>query len=341
MNIAILIVNWNGFDDTKICLTSIAKHCKEADVLLLENGSGEEERLRSILGDRTELFVSEKNLGFGGGCNLLIKESMNRGYDFVFLLNNDAEVTDGFLDEPLDLMNDPSVGFVNSKLILKDSGKIDTAGHWHLNSGDVIPAGRGRPASEFSENRIILSGCAAALLLRVSMLDEIGVFREEFFLGYEDVDLTYRASVMGWKGIYCAGSVVLHSLNASIKKIRDREFYVRSQRNSLLAYLYNTPKGVMLMNFLWIVLKFLVFAIYCLFTKQRPFILINVEAVGVAFSKYRISDSIVACSLASSFRTWWRQRNFLIGCFINRKSLTNHSRLCADDLCSNRPKDSQ
>jgi len=262
MRIAVLIVNWNGFDDTRVCLASLAKHCKDADILLLENGSGQEGLLREICDARTELIVSDRNLGFGGGCNVLIREAVQRGYDFVFLLNNDAEVTEGFLDEPLRLMADPKVGFVASKLILKESGKIDTAGHWHLNSGDVVPAGRGRPASEFSENRDILSGCAAALLMRVKMIEEIGLFREEFFLGYEDVDLTYRASVMGWRGVYCAGSVVMHDLNASIDKVRDREYYVKSQRNSMLAYLYNTPAMTIALNLPWIAVKFLAIIIF-------------------------------------------------------------------------------
>lgn len=103
---------------------------------------------------------------------------------------------------------------------------------------------------------MILSGCAAALLLRSEMLCDIGLFEEDFFLGYEDVDLTYRASVMGWKGIYCSGSTVIHRLNAAIEKIRDAAYYTRSQRNALLAYLYNTPLAVIIVNLPWIAFKY-------------------------------------------------------------------------------------
>ena len=315
MGIAILIVNWNGLDDTKACLASLAEHCKDADILLLENGSGQEGMLRAILDDRTELFVSKENLGFGGGNNILIKAAIKRGYDFVFLLNNDTEVTEGFLDEPMRLMEDPKVGFVNSKLILKDSGKIDTAGHWHLNSGDVVPAGRGRPASEFSENRVILSGCAAALLLRVKMLEDIGLFREEFFLGYEDVDLTYRASVMGWKGVYCAGSVVRHNLNASINKIRDRNYYVTSQRNSMLAYLINTPVIVILLNLPWIILKSISIFLFSICNFKWRHATVHLSA---AWKMIKSAKSVLSSRKATArWRSgewnyvWKNQRNFI------------------------------
>jgi GT2 family glycosyltransferase len=326
MRIAILIVNWNGFDDTKACLASLTKHCKDADVLLLENGSGQEGMLREILDERTELIVSEENLGFGGGNNILIKNAMERGYDFVYLLNNDTEVTEGFLDEPVRLMEDPKVGFVNSKLILIGSGKIDTAGHWHLNSGDVVPAGRGRPASEFSKNRVILSGCAAGLLLRVKMLEDIGLFREEFFLGYEDVDLTYRASVMGWKGIYCAESIVDHSLNAAIGKIRSREYYVRSQRNSNLAYLYNTPAAVMALNMPWIIMKYLMVIAFSLASGYLAHAKVHFIALGNVFREFRgvfrVRKQILCRRKLTTMAIWSEQRMFIPAYLKLDKSLT-------------------
>lgn len=319
MKVAILIVNWNGFEDTRACLSSLAKHCKDADVLLLENGSGQEGILRGILDERTELFVSEKNLGFGGGCNVLIEKAIERGYDFVFLLNNDAEVTEGFLDEPLRLMGNPNVGFVASKLILKESGKIDSAGHWHLNSGDVIPAGRGRSASEFSRNRDILSGCAAALLLRTAMLKEIGTFDEDFFLGYEDVDLTYRATVMGWKGIYCASSVVVHRLGASIDRIRDADYYVQSQANSIRSYLYNSPATIIIVNTPWVFVKYLSVTLFGLFTWRLWMIAVWWRALFAVMRDRKgigRKRSIRAKKLAVSFYSIWRLQRNLIPSYI-------------------------
>lgn len=257
MKTAVCILNWNGFDDTQRCLASLAEHCKEARIYLLENGSGQGDRLRGIIDGRTALIVSEENLGFPAGCNLLLRRALQDGAEAILLLNNDAEVTAGFLDEPLRLLSDPGVGFVQSKLVMAGTERLDNAGHRHLNSGDVIPEGRGRPASAYACNRAIFSACAAALLLKAGMLREVGLFEEEFFLGYEDVDLTSRAAMMGWRGVFCASSRVSHRVNASIEKVRDEAYYTRSQRNALLAYLYNTPAIVIALNAPWIALKYL------------------------------------------------------------------------------------
>lgn len=256
MKTAVCIVNWFGFEDTARCLASLSLFCKDVDILLLENGSGQEAKLRAIADRRTRLFISDRNLGFAGGNNRLLREALALGYDAIYLLNNDTEVREGVLEEPLRLLAMPGCGFVQSKLVLAGTDRLDNAGHLHLNSGDVIPEGRGCLVSEYVENREITSGCAAALLVGAEMLREVGLFDEGFFLSYEDVELTSRAWMRGWRGVFCASSVVDHRLGASIAKARDQEYYVRSQRNNLLAYAYHTPWVVVMLNVPWILLKF-------------------------------------------------------------------------------------
>jgi GT2 family glycosyltransferase len=261
MRTAICIINWNGFEDTKRCIESVRRYGPSFHVFLLENGSGQEKKLGSLLDEHITLTVSSENLGFAGGCNLLIERAMKEGYEAIYLLNNDTLVTDGFLDEPLALFDDPSVGFVTSKLIFADSGLVENAGHRHLNSSDVIPEGRNADPDKFCTNRRMLSGCGAALLLRSSMLKDVGLFEEDFFLSYEDVELTYRASTMGWRGWFCASSAVHHRHNASINAIRSSNYYIRSQENALLAYFYNTPLAVMALNFPWFCIRIILIVV--------------------------------------------------------------------------------
>jgi len=254
--VAVCVVNWFGADDTRECLASLSLYCKDADVYLLENGSGQEDLLAEMADSRTKLVVSKENLGFAAGCNLLIREALDDGAEAILLMNNDAQATEGFLNEPLRILEEPGVGFVALKLVLPGGRELDNAGHRHLDSGDVVPEGRGLPPEAYPQNREILSACAAGLLLKAKMLREIGLFGERFFLGYEDVDLTYRASVMGWRGIFCASSVVVHKLGASIDKRRNEAYYRQSQLGNLLAYLQNTPAAVIFMNLPWIILKY-------------------------------------------------------------------------------------
>ena len=256
MKLAVCVVNWFGAEDTGRCLSSLAKYCKDAEVYLLENGSGQGDLMMERADSRTRVMLSDENLGFAAGCNLLMKEALSNGADVILLMNNDAEATEGFADDPMRLLSGEGVGFVESLILTADGLKVDTAGHRHLSSGDVIPEGRGLPACAVSANSEILSGCAASLFLKSEMLRDIGLFEDDFFLGYEDVDLTYRASMMGWRGVMCASSVVKHRLNASIEKVRDVAYYTRSQRNALLSYLYNTPAAVVAANLPWVLLKY-------------------------------------------------------------------------------------
>ena len=284
-------------------------------MLLLENGSGEEERLRGILDARTTLLVSTENLGYAGGSNLLLREALARGADAIYLLNNDAEATEGVLDEPLRLLAEPGVGFVESLILTADGARIDTAGHRHLTSGDVLPGGRDLPANAVTSNREILSGCAAGLLLRATMLRETGLFDEEFFLGYEDVDLTYRASMMGWRGILCSSSVVCHRLYASIDRIRDAAYYTRSQRNGLLAYLHNTPASVVAANLPWIAFKFAAVTGALLLSGQRWVLGVYWGSLWQVVRRWRevrrVRRERLARRQLSAFALWRRQENCL------------------------------
>ena len=312
-DVAVCVVNWFGSDDTKNCLASLARYCKDAEIYLLENGSGQEGLLMEMADERTKLFVSEENLGFARGCNVLIEAALADGAKAILLINNDAEATRGFLDEPLKLFSDPGVGFVASKLVLSDGGMLDNAGHRHLNSGDVVPEGRGLLPEAYSENRDILSGCAAGLLLKAEMLREIGLFGEGFFLGYEDVDLTYRASVMGWRGIFCASSVVLHKLGASIGRRRDASYYRQSQLGNLMAYFHNTPAAVILANLPWILLKYAVATIFGLLSGEFWTIRVHWGSLIDALRRRRNILSVRRMNMEKrrlgSWRLWRRQRN--------------------------------
>jgi len=88
------------------------------------------------------------------------------------------------------------------------------------------------------------------------MLEKIGLFDEEFFLIYEDVDLTFRAVVMGWKCVYEPDSKIFHKVSATIVKHRNYEMTLRAQVNQFKAYIYNVPMGVLVLNLPFIVLRF-------------------------------------------------------------------------------------
>ena len=103
-------------------------------------------------------------------------------------------------------------------------------------------------STHFQKEEDTLGACSAGALYRVQTLKEIGGYDEEFFLNYEDVDLSLRSILYGWKCVLIPSSVIYHKVNASISKVRNFAFMLKSQENQLKAYLYTTPFLVILLN---------------------------------------------------------------------------------------------
>jgi GT2 family glycosyltransferase len=216
--VSAIVVNWNGADCLEACLASLlAQTWLALEVIVVDNGStdGSRELLRSRYRSRITLIESPVNLGFAGGNNLGIRAA--RGA-YVALLNNDAVAHPGWIAALVRAAEaDPRVGMCASKvLVLGADGLIDSAGL--LMSADGIGRGRGRlerdgEAYARAEEALIPSGCAA--LYRRTMLDEIGLFDEDFFAYCEDSDLGLRGRLAGWTCRYVPEAVVHHAYSRS------------------------------------------------------------------------------------------------------------------------------
>jgi GT2 family glycosyltransferase len=105
-------------------------------------------------------------------------------------------------------------------------------------------------------------------LFRCAALRAIGLFRGEFFLNFEDVDLSLRLVACGWRCRYVPSAGVAHGLNQSIAKVRDDAFAVRSIRNMDFAYLVNMPWPVLLLGAPWLAAAWLAAPLACLLVGQ-------------------------------------------------------------------------
>ena len=261
-NIAVLILNFNGDKDTIECLKSLEKCSYSSfEVFLIDNGSIPHTFKQSSLNYSFPIHFhrSEKNLGFAGGNNFLLKQiSDSDRFSFIYFLNNDTVVDPLFLTEAIKTINtDSSIGVISSlSLQYYNHSLVENAGHLFLRSGDFIPRGRDKPKESFQKTEEIMGACSANALYRLKTLEECGFYDEKFFLNYEDVDLSIRCIVQGWKCIYSPKSIIYHKVNVSISKIRDYNFNVRSQFNSLKAYYHNTPLIVLLFNLPFVLIKF-------------------------------------------------------------------------------------
>lgn len=212
--VAVAIPTYNGWEWTSKCIESIRRTRDQnyCDIWVIDDASsdGTSERLADRYPDVRTIKNSE-NLGFLKSCNNAFLQL--RQYEWVFLLNNDTEVQEGFLLEALQLAaKNPRAALIGSKLIYPD-GSLQEAGAFFWQSGNAWNFGRNADPSsmEFNIDRQVDYCSGAAILLRMESLYKVGLFSEEFLPAYyEDSDLAFKLRDAGFETWYAHRSVVTH-----------------------------------------------------------------------------------------------------------------------------------
>ncbi|MDX1477017.1 MAG: glycosyltransferase, partial [Saprospiraceae bacterium] len=235
--VPIIMLNWNGFADTRECWASLrAQSWSRFKLYLLDNGSDhpEPDLLRKEMADdhRVQLIFSQTNLGFTGGVNMVLREHVlpETESPYVVLLNNDTVAQPHWLAELVAAAADADM--VASKMInYYDRQRMDNAGHTLLTTLEVLPIGHDRPAALFNHPFENVGPCGGAALYRTDMLRDIGVFDPYFQNGYEDVELGLRGVLCGYRSVFAPGAVVYHKISRSVNRVRDLQYTVGIQRN--------------------------------------------------------------------------------------------------------------
>ena len=240
MTISLIIVNWNGRDLLEDCLPSLENQTITAEeIIVVDNGSNDDsvEFLKRSF-PSVKVVTLDKNYGFAKANNIGIRLASGSR---IALLNNDTVVDSQWLEElnhALD--NHPEVGFCASKMLMsRDPNIIDSAGDM-LGIAKAYKRGHGRPnGTEFNEPGYVFGACAGAAIYRSEMLNDIGLFDETFVTNLEDVDLSFRAQLVGYKCMYVPSAVVYHKVGETKRRIgwTDR----LTQRNNKLMWLKNAP----------------------------------------------------------------------------------------------------
>lgn len=211
-DVSIVIPVHNKLELTYHCLASlILAHNKASyEVIVVDDCSTDRTTELSDIVENVNVIVNEHNLGFLRNCNKAAKEA--RG-DYLVMLNNDTEVTSGWLDEMLDTFKRfDNVGMAGSKLIYPD-GKLQEAGGIVWGNGQPWNLGnRGNPQAPewcYARQADYLSG--ASLMVPRVIWEEVGGFSDEFAPAYyEDTDLAFKIREYGYKTVYAPYSVVVH-----------------------------------------------------------------------------------------------------------------------------------
>lgn len=215
--VSVIVPNWNGARFLVPCLESLRRQTfRDFTTYVVDNGSVDNSRelLARDFPEVRALGFSE-NRGFSAAINAGIKAS--RG-DYVAALNNDTEADPDWLGELVRVLDArPEIGFCASKVLdFKNHDLIDSFGDGYARNGLAFKIGVSqRDDGRFDAPLEVFSACAAASIYRRTMLDDIGMFDEDFFCYMEDVDLGLRARFAGYRCLAVPTARVFHIGSAS------------------------------------------------------------------------------------------------------------------------------
>ena len=214
---SVIIPNWNGARFLPTCLDSLRRQTfREFEILVVDNASSDDSvpLLRQHYPE-VRLIRLSKNVFFSGAVNVGIRQACG---EVIVLLNNDTEAEPQWLEELIEaLWRNPEAGMAASKILLYDRRDvINSAGDYYRIDG--VPGNRGvweKDEGQYDNSPKVFGACGGAAAYRRRLFDQIDLFDEDL-VGYcEDVDLSFRAQLAGFKCVFAPKARVYHRLSAS------------------------------------------------------------------------------------------------------------------------------
>jgi GT2 family glycosyltransferase len=265
------------------------------EILVCDMASDEDPTAAILAGNypNTRILLSKQNLGFAGGNNWGIRQS--RG-EFIFIVNNDTEVTPGLIHLLLKAFYaNANIGVASPKIKYHQfPDTIQYAGFRRLNTltGRTSTIGeREKDQGQYDESGPTGSAHGCAMMVKRTVLEKTGMFPEIFFLYYEEWDLSARIQQAGFTAWYAAEAVIYHKESITVGKNNPLKTYYLT-RNRILYMRRNTGSR----NKLIFLLFFTAFTIpksVIRFVIKRQFTHLKFFIKGVAWNLYHSSRSHV------------------------------------------------
>ncbi len=280
-----MIPTYNGRALLETCLASIACHRPREGVEVIVADDASTDGTVTWLSAAypwVRIVARPVNGGFVAAANAGIAAA--RG-EFVQLLNNDAEVTAGWVEAGLDPFVDPTVGSVAPLVLVRaDPSRVDSAGDTYALVGWPSKRGHGQAAARWVDRPSdrVFGASGSSAIYRASALSRVGAFEPSFGSYYEDVDLAFRLRWAGYSCVFVPRCRILHEVSASYDHARP-ELQRRMSRNAEVLFWTNLPA-------LWLVAATLPHLMFIAAQaawrlargRQRPFLLGKLDALREA-----------------------------------------------------------
>jgi GT2 family glycosyltransferase len=231
--VTVIVVAYDSGDALTRCLDSLAGH----DVVVVNHGARGPEIEAA---EQRARVVDAPNDGFGAGCNRGARET---DADVLVFLNPDTVAQAGAVDALARRLDDPAIGVVQARLrLLQRPGELNSSGNVLHVSGLAWPGGYGEPADALADVRDIAYASGAACAIRADVFRELGGFAEELFLYQEDLDLCWRARLLGYRVVVEPAADVLHDYVLE-RPDRRKEYYLERNR---LVFVFSAFSGRLL-----------------------------------------------------------------------------------------------
>ncbi len=245
--ISIITLNYNQAAVTCAFLESLRLlNYRNFEVLVCDMASKEDPSPLILAGNypKTKLLISPRNLGFAGGNNWGMRQAKG---DFIFIVNNDTEVTPGLLNGLLEAFyTNPRIGVTSPKIkYFFEPGLIQYAGFREMNhyTGRTSTVGeREEDQGQHDQPGETFGAHGCAMMVKREVIEKVGMFPEKFFLYYEEWDWSARIRNAGYIIWYTAGATIYHKESMSVGKLnplktfyhtRNRILYMRRNTNLL------------------------------------------------------------------------------------------------------------
>ena len=247
--LAIIVLNWNGADDTLNCVESLQQQTLRPEIIIVDNNSSDdsverfEDHVKSQKKDAPILIKNSQNLGFAGGINTGLVYAKEHNFEYIGVLNPDAIADKKWCRALVDeLSTHLDCGIATGIMQRRDGKTLDTTGDFYTTWGLPGPRNRDEPIKNApSKPGEVFGATGGGAIYRAAIFDDIDMFDEDFFMYYEDVDLSFRAQLAGWKVRFTPEAIAYHKVGASSKKVPGLAVY-NTFKNLPLVFIKNVPR---------------------------------------------------------------------------------------------------